>query len=154
MSCRHPNVVNGAMCQWRQKHEAKNNFDRRRGAVSPCVHHPDVGCVDGYCLFDGGCMRDVIEMAREVGLLSAVLLYMYGKESALCDSEIKELRQFERFAELVRADEREAAYKRRGVLAFCPYTGRPRHPSDIASDPHGILILVPDQPIRAARSNT
>jgi hypothetical protein len=52
------------------------------------------------------------------------------------------------FEALVRADERWEQSKRRGVLAFCPYTGKPRHPSDIASDPHGILILVPDQPIR------
>ena len=53
-------------------------------------------------------MKTVIEMAREAGLRSAVLLHMYGKESALCDSEIEELRQLERFAELVRADERNA----------------------------------------------
>jgi hypothetical protein len=59
--------------------------------------------------------------------------------------------ELKRFAELVRADEREACAKRRGVLAFCPYTGRPRHPSDIASDPHGILILVPDQPLRGIK---
>jgi hypothetical protein len=24
---------------------------------------------------------------------------------------------------------------------FCPYTGTPRHPSDIASDPEGLLIV-------------
>ena len=48
--------------------------------------------------------RQVVEMAREAGLRSAVLLHMYGKENALCDSEIEELRQLERFAELVRAD--------------------------------------------------
>ena len=53
-------------------------------------------------------MKTVIEMAREAGLRSAVLLHMYGKESALCDSEIEELRQLERFAELVRADERKS----------------------------------------------
>ena len=53
-------------------------------------------------------MKTVIEMAREAGLHSAVLLHMYGKESALCDSEIEELRQLERFAKLVRADEPEA----------------------------------------------
>ena len=51
-------------------------------------------------------MKTVIEMAREAGLRSAVLLHMYGKESALCDSEIEELRQLERFAELVRDDTR------------------------------------------------
>ena len=58
-------------------------------------------------------------------------------------------RSFKERLEQERADERWEQSKRRGVLAFCPYTGRPRHPSDIASDPHGILILVPDQPIRA-----
>lgn len=62
-------------------------------------------------------------------------------------------RSFKERLEQERADERWEQSKRRGVLAFCPYTGRPRHPSDIASDPHGILILVPDQPIRA-RGNT
>ena len=51
--------------------------------------------------------RTIMEMAREAGLRSAVLLHMYGKESALCDSEIEELGQLERFAELVRADEAE-----------------------------------------------
>ena len=49
--------------------------------------------------------RTIMELAREAGLRSAVLLHMYGKESALCDSEIEELRQLERFAELVREDE-------------------------------------------------
>jgi hypothetical protein len=53
----------------------------------------------------------IIEMAREVGLRSAVLLHMYGKEAALCDSEIEELRQLERFAELVRAEERDRAMR-------------------------------------------
>ena len=53
-------------------------------------------------------MKTVIEMAREAGLHCAVLLYIYGKESALCDSEIEELRRLERFAELVRADERNS----------------------------------------------
>jgi hypothetical protein len=80
-------------------------------------------------------MKTVIEMAREVGFTDGELSFMTT--------------MFERFAELVRADERWEQSKRRGVLAFCPYTGRPRHPSDITSDPHGILILVPDQPIRA-----
>jgi hypothetical protein len=56
-------------------------------------------------------MRDTIDMAREAGLRSAVLLYLYGKEDALCDSEIEELRQIERLVALVRADEREACAK-------------------------------------------
>lgn len=33
---------------------------------------------------------------------------------------------------------------------FNPYTGTPRHPSDIASDPEGLLILEPGAPLRAA----
>jgi len=27
------------------------------------------------------------------------------------------------------------------TVMFCPYTGKPRHPSDIASDPEGLLIV-------------
>jgi 50S ribosomal subunit-associated GTPase HflX len=48
-------------------------------------------------------MDDIIRMAREAGLRSAVLLHAWGKEDALCDSEIEELRQIERFAALVAA---------------------------------------------------
>jgi len=81
-------------------------------------------------------MRDTIDMAREAGLLT----WLKPPEDVI--------ERFKAFEALVRADERWEQSKRRGVLAFCPYTGRPRHPSDIASDPHGILILVPDQPIR------
>ena len=36
------------------------------------------------------------------------------------------------------------------TMLFNPYTGSPRHPSDIQSDPEGILILDPDAPMRAA----
>jgi hypothetical protein len=81
-------------------------------------------------------MRDTIDMAREAG--ADTLMYW----------DIEKLKRFEA---LVRADERWEQSKRRGVLAFCPYTGKPRHPSDIASDPHGILILVPDQPLRGMK---
>ena len=56
-------------------------------------------------------MRDTIDMAREAGLRSAVLLRLYGKENALCDSEIEELRQIERLVAFARADEREACAK-------------------------------------------
>ena len=58
---------------------------------------------------------DITRMAREAGLRSAVLLHMYGKEDALCDSEIEELRQLERFAALVIkpwADQLEVERKR------------------------------------------
>lgn len=36
------------------------------------------------------------------------------------------------------------------TVMFNPYTGTPRHPSDIASDPEGLLILEPGAPLRAA----
>jgi hypothetical protein len=83
-------------------------------------------------------MKDTIDMAREAG------------NDDLFDA--MQVAFLERFEDLVRADERWEQSKRRGVLAFCPYTGKPRHPSDIASDPHGILILVPDQPLRGMKS--
>jgi transposase len=57
-------------------------------------------------------MRDTIDMARESGIHTAKLLHAYGNnKKALCHSEIEDLRQIERFAELVRADEREACAK-------------------------------------------
>ena len=86
-------------------------------------------------------MKTTIDMAREAGIFVAnnVSMVVIVKD------------QLERFADLVRADERWEQSKRRGVLAFCPYTGKPRHPSDIASDPHGILILVPDQSLRGMK---
>lgn len=36
------------------------------------------------------------------------------------------------------------------TVMFNPYTGTPRHPSDIASDPSRLLILEPGAPLRAA----
>jgi hypothetical protein len=83
-------------------------------------------------------MKTTIDMAREV----------YGAHTEWTGAPLDRLEQL---VALVRADERWEQSKRRGVLAFCPYTGRPRHPSDIASDPHGILILVPDQPLRGMK---
>jgi hypothetical protein len=47
--------------------------------------------------------EDIIRLAREAGLHSAVLLHIYGgKESALTKSERDELRRLERFAALLR----------------------------------------------------
>ena len=46
--------------------------------------------------------------------------------------------------------EREECAKRRGTLMFNPYTGWARDPADIRSDPYGILLLDPEQPVRAA----
>ena len=36
-----------------------------------------------------------------------------------------------------------------GVMLFCPFTGKPRHPSDIESDPKGILVWDGEEPLRA-----
>lgn len=38
------------------------------------------------------------------------------------------------------------------TFMFNPYTGTPRHPADIASDPEGLLILEPGAPVRPART--
>ena len=52
---------------------------------------------------DEAALREqVIRMAREAGLHSAVLLHIYGgREGAMTDGEIDELRRLERFADLV-----------------------------------------------------
>jgi hypothetical protein len=89
-------------------------------------------------------MDKTIDMAREANLAK------YG--DGLREGVTTFIDALKAFEALVRADERWEQSKRRGVLAFCPYTGKPRHPSDIASDPHGILILVPDQPLRGMKS--
>ena len=91
-------------------------------------------------------MKTVIEMARE-----ATLLDSRDDWNSVPDEYRKAI---ERFAELIRADERWEQSKRRGVLMFDPYCGAPRHPSDIQSDPHAILLLDPEQPMRGLRSNT
>lgn len=36
------------------------------------------------------------------------------------------------------------------TMLFNPYSGRPRHPLDIASDPEGKLMIDPDEPLLAA----
>ena len=95
-------------------------------------------------------MKTTIDMAREAGFIideSLGVPYALINEKTFVEFNVA----LERLVELARADERWEQSKRRGVLAFCPYTGRPRHPSDIASDPHGILILVPDQPPRGEK---
>jgi hypothetical protein len=97
-------------------------------------------------------MRDTTEMAREAGfevMRGHGLLPHVPEDIFIANVRVTE--EVKRLVALVRADERWEQSKRRGVLAFCPYTGRPRHPSDIASDPHGILILVPDQPLRGMK---
>ena len=72
--------------------------------------------------------EDIIRMAREAGLRSAVLLHIYGnKEAALCDSEIEELRQIKVFANLVAAAEREACAR------MCNEADKSTHPADLAA---------------------
>ena len=39
-----------------------------------------------------------------------------------------------------------------GTILFNPFTGAPRHPSDIASDPKGLLIWDGEEPLRAAQA--
>lgn len=36
------------------------------------------------------------------------------------------------------------------TMLFNPYTGRPRHPADIASDPEGRALIDPDEPVKSA----
>lgn len=38
------------------------------------------------------------------------------------------------------------------TMLFNPYTGKPRDPRDIASDPSGTLMLDPDEPLLAAKT--
>lgn len=40
------------------------------------------------------------------------------------------------------------------TMLFNPYTGAPRHPDDIKSDPQGLLIAEPGEPIMAAEMST
>lgn len=40
------------------------------------------------------------------------------------------------------------------TMLFNPYTGHPRDPRDIASDPEGVLMVDPDEPLRAAPAVT
>jgi len=37
-----------------------------------------------------------------------------------------------------------------GVMLFNPFTGKPRHPDDIASDPRGVLIWDSEEPLKAS----
>lgn len=41
-----------------------------------------------------------------------------------------------------------------GVMLFDPYTGQPRHPIDIKSDPQGILIWDGEKPLKASKADT
>ena len=72
--------------------------------------------------------EEIIRLAYEAGLHSAVLLHeFHGKESALCRSEIEELRRIERFAALVAGAENEAC------AALCD--GKARHWRELSNVP-------------------
>jgi hypothetical protein len=67
-------------------------------------------------------------MAREAGLRSAVILHFYGgKEGALCDSEIEELAQIERFAAIVAERCADIAYE-----------AEPWHSADLIREAFGV----------------
>lgn len=38
-----------------------------------------------------------------------------------------------------------------GVMLFNPFTGEPRHPDDIASDPRGILVWDGEEPLKVSQ---
>ena len=40
------------------------------------------------------------------------------------------------------------------TMLFNPYTGKPRDPRDIASDPAGVLMPDPDEPLLATRASS
>ena len=89
--------------------------------------------------------QEVIRVARECGAFLEL--------STTPEKDMAFLLRFaERFYEAGAAAAREHGFQRRGVLLFNPYSGKPRHPSDIASDPHGILMLDPEQPLYAAKA--
>jgi hypothetical protein len=72
--------------------------------------------------------EDIIKMAREAGLRSAVILHLYGgKEGALCDSEIEELAQIESFAAIV-ADR----------CADIAHEAEPFHSADLIREAFGV----------------
>jgi hypothetical protein len=84
---------------------------------------------------------DVIQLASEANI-DLELHMSIGREPVWIATQD----ELERFTALAM----EECAKRRGTLMFNPYTGWARDPADIRSDPHGILLLDPEQPIHAA----
>lgn len=82
--------------------------------------------------------NDITQLMRE----SAMTMHLGMPRS-------KVLEQLTRFAEVAQAAQRNAMYAERSTLLFNPYTGKPRHPSDISSDPNGILMVEPEALLRA-----
>lgn len=55
--------------------------------------------------------KEIKELAIEARLGAALVLHHWGTVTALTDSEQEDLKRIEKFAALVRADEREACAK-------------------------------------------
>lgn len=93
--------------------------------------------------------EDVIRMAEEAGIEFQCHIGIGGRENiSTCGSQ--GIQKITRLVELAMTAGRWAADTRRGTLMFDPYTGQPRHPTDIASDPHGVLIQDPERKPQAA----
>lgn len=95
--------------------------------------------------------EEVIRVARECDATTYTNRnYINKTVTSFTPEQLERLAQH--FYEAGAAAAREHGFQRRGVLLFNPYSGKPRHPSDIASDPHGILMLDPEQPLYAAKA--
>jgi hypothetical protein len=93
---------------------------------------------------------DTAEIAEGAGIMESCPLYSPGLNfnKATRKAAILYWNQFnERLVALRGA---EAVHGMRGVVLFNPYTGTPRHPFDITSDPHGRAIVEPGEPLHAA----
>lgn len=89
-------------------------------------------------------MDKTIQMAREAGIHTAKLLRAYGNnKKALCHSEIEELRQIERFAELVRADERDKWMERAHTMILGEREACAKVCDDIAKLPNDLMSDAP-----------
>lgn len=98
------------------------------------------------------CTIDVIRLAREAGFKASVgKTDLDGKHHPDVNALSKDVpvEWLERFTALVAAEVAEERAKARGTLMFNPYTGWARDPSDIRSDPHGILLLDQEQQVLA-----
>jgi hypothetical protein len=68
------------------------------------------------------------ELALQAGCHSAVLLAAWGSEDALCDLEICDLDHLQKFADLIRADERGACAKLCETLELPTWPDKVRQP--------------------------
>ena len=71
-------------------------------------------------------------------------------ENLVLQANVAALLQQWRDVTIAVAEEREAVHLERGTLLYNPYTGYQRHAADVAVDPHGILLVNPYAPLKAA----